>query len=284
MDEGLTRDETPVPVGDEIGAPAAEAEEAMVESPAAGRGTRRWLLQFGIGALVVGGLVFGIGKRAELSSAVTLAQARREIQGGLSFKAARSLEKIYAQNKGDRGVQVALMEAYYRAGEPERARELSNKLVLTPEEEKRIQPLTQKLETVSDLLMQSRDMMQEHDWVRALPLLQKAAKELPDCPLPHVMLAQAHGGLYYSRLKPENLEGCLAAERRLQEIDPETAADIKKRLGPIEVIPQVQKHTDAADAALKDGKTDAAVPELDAADKLFPNSAMVHGREDGQRR
>ncbi len=266
---------------DEFGAqPVAQAEaeaiEALGEPVERRRGAGRWLLQLGIGALVVGGLVFGIGKRAELSSAMTLSQARRDMQNGHSYQAARALETAFKQNPHDREIQVALLEAHYRAGEPERARSLSNKVVLTPEEEKRIQPLVQKLETAGDLLQQGRDMLQEHQWSQALPVLQRAAKEIPDSPLPHAMVAQACAGLYFSRQKPEDLEACLAAERRLAEIDSQMAADMKKRLGPIEVLPEVMKHTSAADAALKEGKTEAAVPELDAADKLFPNSAMVH--------
>jgi tetratricopeptide (TPR) repeat protein len=276
MDEMGARDE--IVRADE----AIEASEPVIEpgseapiGPRRGINTR-WLVQFGIGAVVAGALVFGIGKRAELSSAMTLSRARQEMQSGRSFQAARALEGVIKQDPNDRELQVALLEAHYRAGEPERARELANKVVLTPDEEKRIEPLVRKLESASELLLKGRDFLLEHQFTQALPLLQKAAKEVPDSPLPHAMLAQASGGLYFGRQKPEDLQTCLAAERRLAEIDPKTAEEVKKRLGPIEVIPQVLKHTSAADAALKEGKTEAAVPELEAADKLYPNSAMVH--------
>jgi Tfp pilus assembly protein PilF len=54
------------------------------------------------------------------------------------------------------------------------------------------------------------------------------------------------------------------------------AAQVQKPLSQLEVLPEVMKHTNAADEALKAGKTEAAIPELDAADRLYPNSAMVH--------
>jgi Tfp pilus assembly protein PilF len=276
MDEMGARDE--IVRADE----AIEASEPVDETGGAARIeprrgiNRRWVAQFGIGAVVAGALVFGLGKRAELSSAMTLSRARQEMQSGRSFQAARALEEVIKGDPNDRELQVTLLEAHYRAGEPDRARLLANKVVLTPEEEKRIEPLVRKLETASEALQQGRDFLLENQFTQALPLLQQAAKDVPDSPLPHAMLAQASGGLYFGRQKAEDLKTCLEAERRLAEIDPKLAAEVKKRLGPIEVIPQVLQHTNAADAALKDGKTEAAVPELDAADKLYPNSAMVH--------
>jgi tetratricopeptide (TPR) repeat protein len=278
MDEVFMNDETPCVEDEQALVPIDAAGEEAIEWDEEPRraGGARWLLQLGIGAVLVGGLVFGIGKRAELSSAMTLTRARQDMQQGRSYQAARALETAYKQNPNDRELQVALLEAHYRAGEPERARALANKVVLTPDEEKRIQPLVQKIETVGDLLQQGRDMIQEQQWTQALPLLQRAVKEMPDAPLPHAMAAQASAGLYFSRQKPEDLQTCLSEQRRLAEIAPEMGAEVKKRLGPIEVLPEVIKHTTAADSALKEGKTEAAVPELDAADKLFPNSAMVH--------
>jgi tetratricopeptide (TPR) repeat protein len=257
----------------EAAATESDSEAAIEPRPAAGG---RWLLQFGVGALVVGGLVFGIGKRAELSSSFALARARQEMEQGRSYQAARELAKAFSKNKNDRAVEVALIEAYYRAGQPEQARPLANQIVLTPGEEKRIQPLAQKVEDAGDLLQQGRELIGEREWARALPLIQRAAQALPDSPLPHAMLAQTYGGLYFTVQKPQHLQGCIAEQKRLTEIDPELAAEIKKRLGPVETLPEVIKHTTAADNALKAGKPEAAVPELDAADKLYPNSAMVH--------
>jgi tetratricopeptide (TPR) repeat protein len=99
---------------------------------------------------------------------------------------------------------------------------------------------------------------------------------MPDSPLTHAYLAKVYAGLYVTRLKEEDLKACQAEQRRLADIDPKLAAEIRKPMGPLEVLPQVIKHTNAADAALKAGNTEAAIPELDAADKLYPNSAMVH--------
>lgn len=256
---------------------SAEPVEIGAGSTAADRsGLRRWMAQFGIGAVVAGGLVFGIGKRAELSSAAVLTRARADMQNGRSYQAARELVTAFKKNPGDRALKVALIEAHYRAGEPEQARPLQNQVVLTPEEEQRIEPLVQKVESGGDALQQGADLVRDSRWAEALPMLQRAAKDMPDSPLPHAYLAQAYGGLYFTRQRPEDWQGCLAAARRLAEIDPKLAAEIKKRLGPIEVLPTVIQHTSAADAALKAGKTEAAVAELDAADRLYPNSAMVH--------
>jgi len=63
------------------------------------------------------------------------------------IQAARALEVSNRQNPDDRAVRVALIEAYYRAGEPERARKLQNQVVFSSEEEKRIQPLVEKVES-----------------------------------------------------------------------------------------------------------------------------------------
>jgi len=239
-------------------------------------GSSRWMRQFVIGAVVAGTLVIALEKRAALSSAVTLAQAQREMQSGRSFQAARALEQADRQNPGDRAVRVALIEAYYRAGEPEPARKLQNQIVLTPGEEKRIQPLVEKVESTAEALQTGADLLRESQYVQALPLLKQAAKELPDSPLPHAFLAKAYGGLYVTRMKAEDLQACRAAQRRLAEIDPGLAAQIQKPLSRLEILPEVVKHTNAADEALKAGKTEAAIPELDAADRLYPNSAMVH--------
>src|SRR5437879_1763564 len=116
----------------------AGSDEPPFESPGAERrgGSSRWVIQFGIGAVVAFGLVFAFGRRAELSSSVILAQARRDMRTGHSFRAARSLEKADKAHPGDRAIRVALLEAHYRAGEPEQARPLQNQLVLTPQEEK----------------------------------------------------------------------------------------------------------------------------------------------------
>jgi tetratricopeptide (TPR) repeat protein len=239
-------------------------------------GSSRWMRQFVIGAAVAGTLVFALGRRAELSSAVTLAQARRQMQSGHSFQAARALAAVNQQNPGDRAVRVALIEAYYRAGEPEQARKLQNQVVFTPEEEKRIQPLVEKVESTTEALRTGADLLREGQFVQALPLIQKATKDLPDSPVPQAYLVKAYGGLYVTRLKPDDLEACQAAQRRLAEIDPGLAAQIQKPLSRLEVLPEVVKHTNTADEALKAGKTEAAIPELDAADRLYPNSAMVH--------
>jgi tetratricopeptide (TPR) repeat protein len=151
-----------------------------------------------------------------------------------------------------------------------------NQVVLTPEEEGRIQPLVKKLEAAGETLPQAVELLRDNQWAQALPLLQRAAKDMPDSPVAHVPLAQAYGALYITRQKPEDLQGYQAAQRRLTEINPEQAAEVKKRLGPIEVLPQVIRHTSAADAAPKAGQTETALPELEAADRLYPNSAMVH--------
>jgi tetratricopeptide (TPR) repeat protein len=282
MDEVRTEGETPngsgeaQPVEDLNGIRSTDTAGTDLLVPRSERRSSRWLVQFGIGALVAGALVFGIGKRAELSSRVVLVQARNDMQNGRSYQAARALEVAYKKTPEDRALQVALIEAYYRAGEPERARPVQNKVVFTPEEEKTIQPLVRKVEEAANTLQQAVDLLREQQWSQALPLLQRAGKDMPDSPLPHAFMAQAYGGLYFSRQKPEDLQACLAAQRRLTEIDPKLAAEIKKRLGPIEVLPQVIQHTNAADAALKAGKTEDAVTELDTADRLYPNSAMVH--------
>jgi tetratricopeptide (TPR) repeat protein len=239
-------------------------------------GAPRWILQFAIGAVVAGGLVFGFGKRAELSSFAALTRAREDMRSGRSYQAARSLEAAHKEDPESRALRVALIEAYYRVGEPERARSLVNQVVLTPEEEGRIQPLVKKLESAGQTLPQAVELLRERQWAQALPLLQRAAKEMPDAPVAHVHLAQAYGALYITRQKPEDLQGYQAAQRRLTEINPTQAEEVKKLLGPIEVLPQVIRHTNAADAALKAGKTEAAMPELEAADRLYPNSAMVH--------
>jgi tetratricopeptide (TPR) repeat protein len=239
-------------------------------------GLSRWIRQFVIGMVVAGTLVFALGRRAELSSVVTLAQARRQMQNGHSFQAAQALEVANHQNPGDRAVRVALIEAYYRAGEPEQARKLQNQVVFTPEEEKRIQPLVEIVESTAEALQTGADLLREGQYVQALPLIQKAAKDLPDSPVPQAYLAKAYGGLYVTRLKPDDLEACRAAQRRLAEIDSGLAAQIQKPLSRLEVLPEVVKHTNAADEALKAGKTEAAIPELEAADRLYPNSAMVH--------
>src|SRR5216683_3261259 len=68
-------------------------------------GFSRWMRQFVIGAVIAGTLVFALGRRAELSSVVTLAQARRQMQNGHSFQAARALEGANQQNPGDRAVR-----------------------------------------------------------------------------------------------------------------------------------------------------------------------------------
>jgi tetratricopeptide (TPR) repeat protein len=248
-------------------------EPAAPERPTSGA---RWLIQFAIGAVVAFGLVFAFNRRAELSSSVLLAQARRDMQTGHSFQAARALEKANKEHPDDRAIRVALLEAHYRAGEPEQARPLQNQLVLTPQEEQVIQPLVGKVESSVELLQQGADLIRESEFARALPVLQSAEKNMPDSPLPHAFLAKAYAGLYVTRLKDEDLKACLAEQRRLADIDPKLAAEIKKPMGPIEILPEVIKHTSAADAALKAGHPDAAIPELDAADKLYPNSAMVH--------
>jgi tetratricopeptide (TPR) repeat protein len=259
-------------------APMAEAGIDAAESarPRERAGSSRWVRQFVVGVVVAGTLVFALGRRAELSSAVTLAKARQEMQSGHSFQAARALEVTNRQNPDDRAVRVALIEAYYRAGEPERARKLQNQVVFTPEEEKRIQPLVEKVESTAEALQTGADMLREGQFVQALPVLKQAAKDMPDSPLPHAYLAKAYGGLYVTRMKPEDLEACRAAQRRLADIDPALAAQVQKPLSQLEVLPEVMKHTNAADEALKAGKTEAAIPELDAADRLYPNSAMVH--------
>src|SRR5437868_5415813 len=133
MDEERTSEATS---SFETGTPEpAGPVERQSGAPAAGRpaGRSRWLIQFVIGAVVAGGLVFAFNRRAELSSSVTLAQARRDMQTGHSFRAARALEKVDKEHPGDRAVRVALLEAHYRAGEPEQARPLQNQLVLTPQ-------------------------------------------------------------------------------------------------------------------------------------------------------
>ncbi len=280
MDEFEETPRAGEPGGD---APLAALEmgpmETRIDSPTPTRhpSAGRWIAQFGMGALVVGGLVFGIGKRAELASSFTLVRARQDMQSGRSFQAARSLEQAFKEDKNDRAIRVALVEAYYRAGEPDQARPLLNQLVLTSEEEKRIQPLAEKVETTGELLQQGRDLLMEREFSRALPYLQKAGKECPDSPLPQALLARTYGGLFMTSQKSEDLSACLAAEKRLTEIDAKMGAEIKQQLKPVEVLPEVLKHTTAADAALKAGRPDDAAPELDAADKLYPNSAMVHG-------
>jgi Tfp pilus assembly protein PilF len=251
----------------------AGADPILPPKPA---GSRRWIAQFTVAAVITGALVFGFGKRAELSSGIMLARARQEMQNGRSYPAARALEAARKTDPGSRELRVALIEAYYRVGEPERARSLQNQTVLTPEEEKRIQPLVEKVEAATETLPQAVGLLRENQWAEALPLLQRAAKHVPDSPVPHFQLAKAYGALYITRQKPEDLQGYQAAQRRLAEIDPALAAEVKKLLGPIEILPQVIQHTSAADAALEAGNTEAAVPELDAADRLYPNSAMVH--------
>jgi tetratricopeptide (TPR) repeat protein len=243
-----------------------------IQSP----GRSRWLVQFGVGVVVAGGLVLGFGKRAELSDRILLIRARQAIQSGHSYQAARDLEAANQKHPGDRAVQVALIEAYYRSGAPESARPLQNQVVLTPAEEKRIEPLVQKVEAAGDALQQGADMLHGNQWDQALPLLERASKDIPDSPAPHAYLAQAYGARYITCFRSEDLKACQAAVRRVEDIDPKLGAEIKMRLGPIEVLPQVLQHTNAADAALKAGNTEAAVPEIDAADRLYPNSAMVH--------
>src|SRR5690349_16250424 len=80
--------------------------EQLFEAPGAARqaGGARWAMQFVIGAVVAGGLVFAFSRRAELSSSVTLVQARRDMQTGHSFQAARELEKVNKEHPGDRAV------------------------------------------------------------------------------------------------------------------------------------------------------------------------------------
>jgi tetratricopeptide (TPR) repeat protein len=257
--------------------PTGTSEQSF-EAPGADRpaGGSRWLIQFAVGAVVAGGLVFAFNRRAELSSSVTLVEARRHMQTGHSFQAARELEKVNKEHSGDRAVRVALLEAYYRAGEPEQARPLQNQIVLTPEEEKVIQPLVNKVESSVELLQQGADLLRDNQFAQALTLLKTAEKDMPDSPLPHAYLAKAYAGLYVTHLKEEDLKACQAEQRRLADIDPKLAAEIKKPLGSLEILTEVVKHTNAADAALKAGNPDAATPELDAADKLYPNSAMVH--------
>jgi tetratricopeptide (TPR) repeat protein len=260
--------------------------EAIAEAPGADgmldteeplrAGSRRWLRQFAVGAVVTVVLVVALGKRAELSSTVALTQARRDMQDGHSFRAARALELANHDHPGDRAVQVALIEAYYRAGEPEQARHLQNQVVFTPDEEKRIQPLVDKVESTAEELQTGADLLRQNQFLQALPVLQHAVKDMPDSPLTHAYLVKAYAGLYVTRLKPEDLQSCRQEQSRLQDIDPALAAQTGKPLSRLEVLPEVIKHTDAADAALKAGKTEAAVPELDAADRLYPNSAMVH--------
>lgn len=236
----------------------------------------RWLRQFAIGAAITCTLVVVLGKRAELSSANVLAQARQDMGNGHSFHAARTLEVANRKDPKDRAIQVALVEAYYRAGEPEQARHLQNRLVLTDAEQKRIQPLVDKVESTAEDLQTGADMLRQNQYLQALPILQRAAQSMPDSPLTHAYLAKTYGGLYVTRLKLEDLQACRAEQRRLADIDPTLAQQISKPLSRLEILPEVVKHTDAADAALKAGKTEAAVPELDAADRLYPNSAMVH--------
>ena len=76
MDEVFMNDETPCPEGELALVPVETVNEAAIEGDEEPRrgGSARWLLQLGIGTVLVGGLVFGIGKRAELSSAMTLAR------------------------------------------------------------------------------------------------------------------------------------------------------------------------------------------------------------------
>jgi tetratricopeptide (TPR) repeat protein len=226
--------------------------------------------------VVAGGLVVAFNRRAELSSSVILAQARHDMRTGHSFRAARALEKADKEHPGDREIRVALIEAHYRAGEPEQARPLQNQIVLTAEEQKVIQPLVNKVESSVEALQQGADFLRVNRYVEALPLLQRAAQDMPDSPLPHAYLAKAFAGLYVTKLRPGDLRECQSEQRRLADIDPKLAAEIRKPMGPLEILPEVIKHTDAADAALKAGNTEAAIPELDAADKLYPNSAMVH--------
>src|SRR5207247_6160209 len=199
------------------------------ERPAGGS---RWLIQFVVGAVVAGGLVSAFNRRAELSSWVTLAQARHDMQTGYSFRAARALEKADKEHPGDRAIRVALLEAHYRAGEPEQARPLQNQLVLTPQEEKVIQPLVNKVESSVEMLQQGADLLRENEFARALPMLQRAGSDMPDSPLPHAYLAKAYAGLYVTRLKDEDLKACQAEPRRLTAIDPKLAADAKHPMTP----------------------------------------------------
>lgn len=252
------------------------SDAAVSAEPRVRAGASRWVRQFVIGAAVTGTLVFGLGRRAELHSGDPLAQAQREMQSGHSFKAARMLEILNQLKPGDRPVQIALIEAYYRSGEPGQARPVQNQVVLTPAEETRIQPLVDKVEAAAAELQSGADLIHEGQFLQAVPLLQRAAKDIPDSPLPQAYLAKAYGSLYVTRLKREDLQACRAAQRRLADIDPGLAAQIEKPLSRLEMLPEVVKHTDAADAALKAGKTEAALPELAAADRLYPNSAMVH--------
>lgn len=254
----------------------AESGADVQAAPAPRASAARWLRQFAVAAVVTGTLVFALGKRAELSSANALAQARQDMQNGHSFRAARTLETANRKDPKDRVIQVALVEAYYRAGEPEQARHLQNRLVLTDAEQKRIQPLVDMVETTAEDLQTGADMLRQNQYLQALPILQRAAQAMPDSPLTHAYLAKTYGGLYITRLKPEDLEACRVEQRRLADIDPTLAQQISKPLKGLEILPEVIKHTDAADAALKAGKTEEAVPELDAADRLYPNSAMVH--------
>lgn len=273
MEDAGTTGETPL-LSPECPDPS-EGSGAEIESlPNPSRS--RWLVQFGVGVVVAGGLVLGFGKRAELSDRILLVRASQAMQSGHSYQAAHDLEAAHQKNPGDRAVQVALIEAYYRSGAPESARPLQNQVVLTPAEEKRIEPLVQKVEAAGDALQQGADMLHGNQWDQALPLLERASKDIPDSPAPHAYLAQAYGARYVTCFRPEDLKACQAAVRRVADIDPKLGAEVKKRLGPIEVLPQVLQHTNAADAALKAGNTDAAVPEIDAADRLYPNSAMVH--------
>jgi tetratricopeptide (TPR) repeat protein len=276
MEEERSTGEVPVLREESVEQPSTSEETAAVVEPGKSPGRSRWLLQFGVGAVVACGLVLAVGKRAELSDRILLARARQAMQSGHSYQAARDLEAAHKKQPGDRAVQVALIEAYYRSGAPESARPLQNQVVLTPAEEKRIEPLVQKVESAGEALQQGVDMLHGNQWDQALPLLERAAKEIPDSPVAHAYQAQAYGARYVTCLRTEDLKACQAAVRRVEEIDPKLAAEIKKRLGPLEVLPEVIRHTSAADAALKEGKTDAAVPEIDAADRLYPNSAMVH--------
>src|SRR5205823_335907 len=119
-DGGTTGDATVLWAEDaERQSPGEKAGEAIELSK--GPSLSRWMLQFGVGVLVAGGLVLGIGRRAELSDRILLARARQAMQSGHSYQAARDLEAAHKKQPGDRAVQVALIEAYYRSGAPESA-------------------------------------------------------------------------------------------------------------------------------------------------------------------